>query len=83
MSAHVISAIGGDVPDHAKVTRALLSVSDKTGLVELARARIGVNVDLATATRSQAHARCGRGSMASTIKWRARSSGEHGRMGSG
>ena len=37
MSAHVISAIGGDVPDHAKVTRALLSVSDKTGLVELGR----------------------------------------------
>ena len=46
MSAHVISAIGGDVPDHAKVTRALLSVSDKTGLVELARALVEMGIEL-------------------------------------
>ena len=35
MSAHVISKIGGDSLDVIKIRRALLSVSDKTGLVEL------------------------------------------------
>ena len=46
MSAHVISAISSDVPDHSKVTRALLSVSDKTGLVELARALVEMGIEL-------------------------------------
>ena len=35
MAAHVISKIGGDSLDVIKIRRALLSVSDKTGLVEL------------------------------------------------
>jgi phosphoribosylaminoimidazolecarboxamide formyltransferase/IMP cyclohydrolase len=33
--AHIISALSGDAADQCKVKRALLSVSDKTGLVEL------------------------------------------------
>jgi|AntAceMinimDraft_1070359.scaffolds.fasta_scaffold246630_1 hypothetical protein len=33
--AHIITALAGDVADQCKVKRALLSVSDKTGLIEL------------------------------------------------
>lgn len=33
--AHIITALSGDVADQCKVKRALLSVSDKTGLIEL------------------------------------------------
>jgi len=36
MAAHIITSIAGNEVDNCKVTRALLSVSDKTGLVELA-----------------------------------------------
>lgn len=35
-AAHIITSISGTEVDNCKITRALLSVSDKTGLVELA-----------------------------------------------
>ena len=38
MAAHVISAIGGTQVDAVPIRRALISVSDKTGIVDLAKA---------------------------------------------
>ena len=46
MAAHVIQAISGDVADKCTIKRALLSVSDKTGLVELATFLHGQGVEL-------------------------------------
>ena len=39
-------AIPGNVPDRVAVRRALISVSDKTGLVERARKLVALGVDL-------------------------------------
>lgn len=44
--AHVIEAISGDVADKMVIKRALLSVSDKTNLVELATFLAGKGVEL-------------------------------------
>jgi phosphoribosylaminoimidazolecarboxamide formyltransferase / IMP cyclohydrolase len=44
--AHVITAVAGAEVDLVKVNRALLSVSDKTGLVELAVFLSGLGVEL-------------------------------------
>ena len=38
MAAHIIGSIGGTQADSVPIKRALLSVSDKTGLVELGKA---------------------------------------------
>ena len=35
--ARALAAVAGEVPDKARVQRALLSVSDKEGVVELAQ----------------------------------------------
>ncbi|KAG5182682.1 putative bifunctional purine synthesis protein [Tribonema minus] len=35
--AHILTAVGGDQADEVKITRALLSVSDKAGLIEFAK----------------------------------------------
>jgi phosphoribosylaminoimidazolecarboxamide formyltransferase/IMP cyclohydrolase len=44
--AHVITAVEGAEVDMYKVKRALLSVSDKTGLLELATFLVGQGVEL-------------------------------------
>jgi phosphoribosylaminoimidazolecarboxamide formyltransferase / IMP cyclohydrolase len=44
--AHILSSVSGDAVDVVPIKRALLSVSDKTGLIELARALAENNVEL-------------------------------------
>jgi phosphoribosylaminoimidazolecarboxamide formyltransferase/IMP cyclohydrolase len=44
--AHILSSVSGDSSDEIKVLRALLSVSDKNGLIELARALARNGVEL-------------------------------------
>ena len=46
MAAHIIGSIGGTQADSVPIKRALLSVSDKTGLVELGKALAAKNVEL-------------------------------------
>ena len=46
MAAHTIASIAGDQVDVVPIRRALLSVSDKTGLVELAKALAAKDVEL-------------------------------------
>jgi hypothetical protein len=43
--AHIITGLQGSSLDHIKIKRALLSVSDKTGLIELAKALGGITVN--------------------------------------
>ena len=45
MAAHIIGSIGGTQADSVPIKRALLSVSDKTGLVELGKALAAKNVE--------------------------------------
>jgi len=44
--AHILSAVSGAAVDQVKVTRALLSVSDKTGVVDLAKFLASKGVEL-------------------------------------
>lgn len=44
--AHILSSVAGAVIDFQPVTRALLSVSDKTGLIEIATVLASLNVEL-------------------------------------
>jgi phosphoribosylaminoimidazolecarboxamide formyltransferase/IMP cyclohydrolase len=44
--AHILGAVSGAAVDQQKITRALLSVSDKTGLVELATFLASQGVEL-------------------------------------
>jgi len=44
--AHIITGLQGASLDHIKIKRALLSVSDKTGLIELAKALVSYDVEL-------------------------------------
>lgn len=44
--AHIITGLQGSSLDHIKIKRALLSVSDKTGLIELAKALVSYDVEL-------------------------------------
>ena len=44
--AHILSSLTGSKVDLQPITRALLSVSDKTGLLDLARALASHNVEL-------------------------------------
>jgi phosphoribosylaminoimidazolecarboxamide formyltransferase/IMP cyclohydrolase len=44
--AHILSAVSGSAPDIVPVTRALISVSDKTGIVEFATFLASQNVHL-------------------------------------
>jgi len=44
--AHILSSVIGEVSDKVKITRALLSVSDKTGIIELAALLSAHNVEL-------------------------------------
>ena len=46
MAAHIIGSIGGTQADSVPIKRALLSVSDKTGLVELGKALAAKKVEL-------------------------------------
>lgn len=44
--AHILSSVAGAIIDLQPVRRALLSVSDKTGLIEIATALASFNVEL-------------------------------------
>jgi phosphoribosylaminoimidazolecarboxamide formyltransferase/IMP cyclohydrolase len=44
--AHILSSVEGATLDQIKIKRALLSVSDKTGLLELAHALVAYGVQL-------------------------------------
>ena len=44
--AHILSSVAGAIIDLQPVTRALLSVSDKTGLIEIASVLASLNVEL-------------------------------------
>lgn len=44
--AHILSSVSGAQLDDIKIQRALLSVSDKTGLIDLARQLVANNVQL-------------------------------------
>jgi phosphoribosylaminoimidazolecarboxamide formyltransferase / IMP cyclohydrolase len=44
--AHILSSVAGAVINLQPVTRALLSVSDKTGLIEIASVLASLNVEL-------------------------------------
>jgi len=44
--AHILTSVAGSDVDRVKIKRALLSVSDKTGLLDLARTLASFNVEL-------------------------------------
>lgn len=44
--AHILSSVAGAIINLQPVTRALLSVSDKTGLIEIASVLASLNVEL-------------------------------------
>lgn len=44
--AHILASVGGSDVDQIPIRRALISVSDKTGLIDLAKTLSGGNVEL-------------------------------------
>jgi len=46
MASHVLSSVAGAVIDMQPIRRALLSVNDKTGLLEIAKVLASFNVEL-------------------------------------
>jgi hypothetical protein len=51
--AHILTSVTGDAADKVPVQRALLSVSDKAGLIELAGVLAGFGVELLSTVKER------------------------------